>query len=82
MCSSDLTWFFGVNGSVTNISQAERSVPSVLVVLRDSRGRIVHTAELPPAKRVLAPGESTTVNGALVPVPKSGVRAEFGWKPG
>ncbi len=76
------TWFFGVNGTVTNISQAERSVPAVLVVLRDARGRIVHTAELPPAKRVLAPGESVSVNGALVPVPKSGVKAEFGWKPG
>ena len=76
------TWFFGVNGTVTNISQSQRSVPSVLVVLRDSRGRIVHSAELRPAKRVLAPGESIAINEALVPVPKSGVKAEFGWKPG
>lgn len=75
------TWFFGINGSVTNISQDQHSVPSVLVVLRDSRGRIVHSAELRPAKRVLAPGESVSINEALVPVPKSGVRAEFGWKP-
>lgn len=76
------TWFFGVNGTVTNISQSQRSVPSVLVVLRDSRGRIVHSAELRPAKRVLGPGESISINEALVPVPKSGVKAEFGWKPG
>lgn len=76
------TWFFGVNGTVTNVSQEQRSVPSVLVVLRDSRGRIVHSAELRPAKRVLAPGESISINEALVPVPKSGVIAQFGWKPG
>ncbi len=76
------TWFFGINGSVTNISQGQRSVPAVLVVLRDARGRIVHRAELRPAKRVLAPGESVAIYEALVPVPKSGVKAEFGWKPG
>ncbi|WP_374285072.1 thioredoxin [Novosphingobium sp.] len=76
------TWFFGINGSVTNISQSQRSVPAVLVVLRDARGRIVHRAELRPAKRVLAPGESVAIYEALVPVPKSGVKAEFGWKPG
>lgn len=76
------TWFFGINGSVTNISQDQRSVPAVLVVLRDSRGRIVHSAELRPAKRVLAPGESVAIYEALVPVPKSGIKAEFGWKPG
>ena len=76
------TWFFGINGSVTNISQSQRSVPAILVVLRDARGRIVHRAELRPAKRVLAPGENVAIYEALVPVPKSGVKAEFGWKPG
>ena len=75
------TWYFGANGKVTNTSQAARSVPGILIVLRDSRGRIVHSAEVRSPKRVLAPGESADIREALVPVPKSGVRAEFGWKP-
>ncbi len=78
----DQSWFFEVNGSVTNISQDSRSVPPILVVLRDARGRVVYNAEIQPPKRVLAPGESVSINEALVPVPKSGVKAEFGWKPG
>ncbi len=75
------TWYFSANGTVTNTSQSPRSVPAVLIVLRDSRGRIVHRAEVRSPKRVLAPGESADINEALVPVPKVGVRAEFGWKP-
>lgn len=76
------TWIFGVNGTVTNISNVSRSVPPVLVVLRDARKRIVHSEEIRPSKRVLAPGETVTINEALVPVPKSAVKAQFGWKPG
>lgn len=75
------TWYFGANGTVTNTSRSPRSVPGVLIVLRDSRGRIVHSAEVRSPKQVLAPGESADIREALVPVPKSGVRAEFGWKP-
>jgi len=75
------TWYFGANGAVTNTSQSPRSVPGILIVLRDSQGRIVHRAEVRSPKRVLAPGESVEIREALVPVPKSGVRAEFGWKP-
>lgn len=76
------TWYFGVNGKVTNISEKSRSVPTILVVLRGPRGQIVRTAEIRPAKRILAPGESVSVNEALVPVEKSAVKAQFGWKPG
>lgn len=75
------TWYYGINGKVTNISDVSRSVPTILVVLRGSRGQIVRTAEIRPAKRVLAPGESVSVNEALVPVEKSAVKAQFGWKP-
>ncbi len=75
------TWYFSANGTVTNTSQNPRSVPGILIVLRDSGGRIVHRAEVRSPKRVLAPGESADINEALVPVPKAGVRAEFGWKP-
>lgn len=76
------TWYYGINGKVTNISDVSRSVPTILVVLRGARGQIVRTTEIRPAKRVLAPGESVSVNEALVPVEKSAVKAQFGWKPG
>ena len=79
---SDQTWFFEANGTVSNVSQAARSVPTILAVLKDARGRIVFTAELHSPKRVLAPGESVSINEALVSVPKAAARAEYGWKPG
>lgn len=78
----DNSWFFEANGAVTNLSQSARSVPAILVVLKDARGRVVYSAVVRSPKRVLAPGESVAINEALVPVPKAAVRAEFGWKPG
>lgn len=78
----DSTWYFQASGTVTNISQQSRSVPAVLIVLRDARGRVVYSAEVQSPKRVLAPGESASINEALVQVPKAAVKAEFGWKPG
>ncbi len=78
----DGTWYFQASGTVSNVSQQSRSVPSVLIVLRDARDRVVYTAEVRSPKRVLAPGESTAINEALVQVPKAAVKAEFGWKPG
>jgi predicted Zn finger-like uncharacterized protein len=79
---ADGSTFFEVNGTVINVSKAPRSVPAVQVVLRDSRGRIAYTAEIRPPKRVLAPGETMSINEALHPVPKGAVNAKFGWKPG
>ena len=76
------TWFFGASGTVTNIGETARSVPSIQIVLRDNRGRIVYSWEVVPPKRVLAPGESVSINEAVTDVPKSAVRADFGWKPG
>ena len=78
----DNSWFFGVSGTVTNTAATSRSVPTILVVLFDSRDRQVYLAEIRAPKRVLAPGESVQINEALVPVPKAAVRAKFGWKPG
>lgn len=78
----DKSWFFEVNGTITNISQTKRSVPAVLMVLSDARGRQVYSAEINAPKRVLAPGESVEIREALAPVPKAGKKAEFGWKPG
>lgn len=79
---SDHTWFFNANGTVINVSSVPQRVPPILIVLRDARGRVVYTAEVQSPKPVLAPGESVSINEALTGVPKSGVRAEFGWKPG
>jgi predicted Zn finger-like uncharacterized protein len=78
---ADNSWFFEANGTVTNISEVPRSIPSIQVVLRDARGGIAHTAVIRPPKRVLAPGESVSINEALRPVPKRAVKAQFGWKP-
>jgi len=78
----DHSWFFGVSGTVSNTAASSRSVPPILVVLFDSRNRQVYMAEIRAPKRVLAPGESVTINEALVPVPKAAVKAKFGWKPG
>lgn len=76
----DGTWIFQANGTVTNITQSPRSVPSLLIVLRDSRGAIFYRSEVRPAKRVLAPGESVTINEALVSAQKA-ASADIGWKP-
>ena len=76
------TEFFGASGTVTNVGRSRRTVPTILIVLRDSRERIVYSWEVVPAKRQLAPGESVSVNEAVTDVPKSAKIAEIGWKPG
>ena len=76
------TEFFGASGTVTNVGQTKRSVPTILIVLRDARNRIVYSWEVVPPKRELAPGESVTINEAVTDVPKSAIAAEIGWKPG
>lgn len=78
----DRTWFFEANGTVTNVSQTALKVPMILVVLRDTRGRVVYTGEITPSKRSLAPGEVLSISQALVPVPRGAVKAQYGWKPG
>jgi hypothetical protein len=74
--------YFGASGTITNIGQSRRTVPAILIVLRDSRERIVYSWEVAPPKRTLAPGESVTVNEAVTDVPKRASIAEIGWKPG
>jgi predicted Zn finger-like uncharacterized protein len=76
------TEFFGASGTITNVGDAERSLPSILIVMRDARERIVYRWEVIPPKRRLGPGESVTINEAVTDVPKSAVAAEIGWKPG
>lgn len=76
------TEFFGASGTVTNVGQKRRSVPTILIVLRDGREKIVYSYEVAPPKRSLAPGESMTVNEAVTDVPTTARIAEIGWKPG
>lgn len=75
------TEFFGASGTVTNVGTRVRTVPPILIVLRDARERIVYSWEVPAPKGKLAPGESVTVNEAVTDVPKSAKFAEIGWKP-
>jgi predicted Zn finger-like uncharacterized protein len=75
------TEYFGASGTVSNIGRETRSVPVILIVLRDARDRIVYSWEVVPPKRQLAPGETITINEAVTDVPKSAKSAEIGWKP-
>ena len=78
----DGSFFFEANGTITNTSAQSRTVPTLQVVLYDARGGQKFIQEIHSPKRVLAPGESVSVNEALVNVPKGAVKAKFGWKPG
>jgi len=72
--------YFNISGTITNIGQNRRSVPSLLIVLRDARNRAVYTVEAAPPKPVLNPGENLTINTAIVDAPKAAVSAEVKWK--
>lgn len=76
------TEFFGVSGTISNIGGERRSVPDVLIVLRDGRERVVYNRVLHPPKAELGPGESVTINEAVTDVPRSAKYADIGWKPG
>ena len=73
--------FFGASGTVTNIGKSRRTVPTILIVLRDAHNRVVYSWEVASPKSQLAPGESVTINEAVTDVPKSAKFAEIGWKP-
>ncbi|ABD25149.1 Zinc finger/thioredoxin putative [Novosphingobium aromaticivorans DSM 12444] len=75
------TEYFGASGMVTNTGKAVRALPAILIVLRDSRDKVVKTWEVPPPQDELAPGESVTINAAVTDVPRSAKVAEIGWKP-
>jgi hypothetical protein len=72
--------YFNISGTITNIGQNRRSVPSLMIVLRDARNRAIYTVEAAPPKPVLNPGESLTINTAIVDAPKAAVSAEVKWK--
>ncbi len=73
--------FFGARVVITNPTRETKTVPPLLIVLRDSRERVVYSWELTPPQRTLAPGEAMTINEAMTDVPKSAVYADIGWAP-
>lgn len=75
------TEYFGASGTVKNVGRETRAIPSILIVLRDARERIVYSWEIAPPKANLAPGETVTINEAVTDVPRSAKIAEIGWKP-
>ncbi|WP_298165625.1 MJ0042-type zinc finger domain-containing protein [Novosphingobium sp.] len=75
------TEYFGASGTVSNVGKDVRAIPAILIVLRDSRDKVVKTWEVPAPQDELAPGESVTINAAVTDVPKSAKVAEIGWKP-
>jgi hypothetical protein len=75
------TEYFGASGTVSNVGRETRKVPSILIVLRDARERIVYSWEVTPPRPSLAPGETMTINEAVTDVPRSAKFAEIGWKP-
>jgi len=76
------TEIFGASGTITNAGETTRPVPPILIVLRDSRERIVYSWEVVPPRRSLAPGARVAVNEAVTDAPRSAHFADIGWKPG
>lgn len=74
------TEYFGASGTVTNVGRETRTIPNILIQLRDERERVVFNWEVTPPQRTIAPGETVTINEAMTDVPKSAKYADFGWK--
>jgi predicted Zn finger-like uncharacterized protein len=73
--------YFAVNGTITNIGSTARSVPPILVVLRDARERNVWQRVITPDQATLAPGESVNISQAFSDnIPRAARVAEIGWK--
>jgi predicted Zn finger-like uncharacterized protein len=72
--------YFGISGTIINVGRQRRSVPQLVVILRDEHGRKVYSWEITPAKRVLAPGEALAVSEAMTDIPHSARSADIGWK--
>ena len=76
----DGTRFFGISGRITNIGHNRRTLPDLLILLRDEHDRVVYTWQVAPARRALGPGESETVIEAVTDVPRAAEVADIGWK--
>ena len=72
---------FRVRGTITNAGASESSVPRLVVVFIDDRGREVFSKIIVPAKSQLAPGESLNVTEGISDYPAAARSARLGWAP-
>ncbi len=75
------TEIFRARGTITNTGRETVDVPSLRIVLRDERERIVFDWNVAPPQSQLAPGETMTVTEAVTDVPATARFAEIGWAP-
>ena len=73
--------YFSASGTITNTGRETRSVPSILIVMRNERDVPVYSWVLAPPESSLAPGQSVTINEIATDVPKNAKYAEIGWNP-
>ena len=77
----DGTEYFGAKIIISNTSRDTRTLPPLLIVLRDGQERRVFDWEVIPSQAELAPGETITINEATTEIPRSAVYADIGWAP-
>lgn len=75
----DGTEYFAASGTIINPTDAEQSVPPMLVVLRDASGRIVYSWKMKAPTKALAPGAKINFNEAKLDVPRAASQLEVGW---
>ena len=75
----DGTEYFAASGSIINPTSAEHDIPPMLVMLRDSNGRIVYSWKMKAPASSLAPGATVNFNEAKLDVPRAAVNLEVGW---
>ena len=75
----DGTEYFAASGTIINPTDAEQSVPPMLVMLRDASGRIVYSWQMKPPVKNLAPGGKVNFNEAKLDVPRAATDLEIGW---
>ncbi len=74
------TEFFSASGTITNTGSETRRLPTLLIIMRDARDRIVYSWPVMPPKTSLAPGESVTVNEAVTDIPAAAEYGEVFWQ--
>ena len=70
-----------VRGSINNVGRSTVSVPNLVAVFTDERGREVFAKVIVPAKSELAPGETLKVTEGISGYPESAIDAGIGWAP-
>ena len=75
----DGTEYFAASGTIINPTSDEQPVPAMLVILRDSTGRVVYNWQMKPPAKTLAPGAKVKFNEAKLDVPRAASQLEVGW---